>query len=453
MESNTAMGVEKEYIELFQKAESIILKNSSDVINAKRAKALDDFKTIGLPTKRVEKYKYTDISKSFERDYGLNLNRLNIPISELAKFQCDVHNMNTMNFFVVNDSFYSKDNSLANLPKGVILGSLRDLSITNPELVSKYYGELADTSKDGITAFNTSFVQDGVFLYVPKNVVIEKPIQLVNLLRSNVDLMVNRRMIVVVEDCAEVKLLVCDHAIDDVNFLTTQVVEVYVGRNAKFDMYELEETHEKNTKISNTYVNQKSDSNVLLNGITLHNGLTRNCVEVCLDGEGSHVDMYGAVIADKKQHVDNNTTIEHKVPNCTSNELYKYVLNDEAVGAFAGLVLVDKDAQNTNSQQTNRNLCASRESKMFTQPQLEIYADDVKCSHGATIGQLDEKALFYMRARGIAEKEAKLLLMFAFVNEVIDSIKIDALRDRLHLLVERRFRGELSRCKECSLHS
>ena len=156
-------------------------------------------------------------------------------------------------------------------------------------------------------------------------------------------------------------------------------------------------------------------------------------------------------IADKNQHVDNNTSIDHAVPNCTSNELFKYVLDDQSVGAFAGLVLVRPDAQHTNSQQTNRNLCATREARMYTQPQLEIYADDVKCSHGATVGQLDENALFYMRQRGIPAREARLLLMFAFVNEVIDTIRLDALKDRLHLLVEKRFRGELNKCQGCAI--
>ena len=168
-------------------------------------------------------------------------------------------------------------------------------------------------------------------------------------------------------------------------------------------------------------------------------------------GEGAEINLCGMAIADKNQHVDNHTSIDHAVPNCTSNELFKYVLDDQSVGAFAGLVLVRPDAQHTNSQQTNRNLCATRDARMYTQPQLEIYADDVKCSHGATVGQLDEGALFYMRSRGIAEKEARLLLMFAFVNEVIDTIRLEALKDRLHLLVEKRFRGELNRCQGCAI--
>ena len=204
-------------------------------------------------------------------------------------------------------------------------------------------------------------------------------------------------------------------------------------------------------RISNLYVKQGANSNVLLNGMTLTNGTTRNGVHVTLAGEGAELDLCGMVIADKNQHVDNHTVIDHAVPRCNSRELFKYVLDDEATGAFSGLVLVRPDAQHTSSQQTNRNLCATRQARMYTQPQLEIYADDVKCSHGATVGQLDERALFYMRQRGIPEKEARLLLMFAFVNEVIDTIRLDALRDRLHLLVEKRFRGELNKCKGCAI--
>ena len=185
--------------------------------------------------------------------------------------------------------------------------------------------------------------------------------------------------------------------------------------------------------------------------MTLYNGTTRNTTEVLLAGEGAEIRLCGMAIEDKNQHVDNHTTIDHAVPNCTSNELFKYVLDDQSVGAFSGLVLVRPGAQHTSSQQTNRNLCATRDARMYTQPQLEIYADDVKCSHGATVGQLDENALFYMRQRGIPEREARLLLMFAFVNEVVDTIRLDALRDRLHLLVEKRFRGELNKCQGCGI--
>jgi Fe-S cluster assembly protein SufD len=445
------MKAEQQYIDLFSQCEALICRHSSEVMNAPRANAFADFERLGFPTTKQEKYKYTDMAKLFTPDYGLNLNRLDIPVNPYEVFKCDVPNMSTLLYFVVNDAFYNKALPKAQLPEGVLLGSLKDLSQQHPELVQQYYGKLADTSKDGITAFNTAFAQDGFMLYVPKGVVIEKPIQLVNILRADVNFMVNRRLLVVLEEGAQARLLVCDHAMDDVNFLSTQVVEVFAAENSVFDLYELEETHTSTVRISNLYVNQEANSNVLLNGMTLHNGTTRNTTEVTLNGRGAEISLCGMAIADKNEHVDNHTFIDHKVSDCTSNELFKYVLDDQSVGAFAGKVLVREGAQRTSSQQTNRNLCATREARMYTQPQLEIYADDVKCSHGATVGQLDEKALFYMRQRGISLKEARLLLMFAFVNEVIDTIRLDALKDRLHLLVEKRFRGELNKCQGCAI--
>lgn len=445
------MNAEQQYIDLFTHTEAMICKHSADVLNAPRAAAFADFERIGFPARKVEKYKYTDVSKCFEPDFGLNINRLDIPVNPYEVFKCDVPNMSTALYFVVNDAFYGKSLPKHHLPEGVIFGSLREAAQQYPELVKKYYGQLADTAKDGITAFNTAFAQDGVFFYVPKNVVVEKPIQLVNILRGDVDFMVNRRVLVVLEEGAQARLLICDHAMDNVNFLATQVIEVFAGENTVFDMYELEETHTSTVRISNLYVRQEANSSVLLNGMTLHNGTTRNTTEVVLAGEGAEINLCGMAITDKNQYVDNHTTIDHAVPNCTSNELFKYVLDEQSVGAFAGLVLVRPGAQHTASQQTNRNLCVTSEARMYTQPQLEIYADDVKCSHGATVGQLDENALFYMRARGIAEKEARLLLMFAFVNEVIDKIRLDPLKERLHLLVEKRFRGELNKCQGCAI--
>ena len=444
------MKPEQQYIDLFTQAEAMICRHSADVLNAPRAAAFAHFQQLGFPSSKNEDYKYSDMGKLFAPDYGLNLNRLSIPVNPNEVFKCDVPNMSTSLFFVLNDSFY-RENATGRLPEGVLLGSLKAMSETHPDLVRSYYGKLADTSADGVTAFNTMFAQDGLLIYVPRGVVVEKPIQLVNMLRADVNFMVNRRVLIILEDGAQLRLLACDHAMDDVNFLATQVMEVFVGNGAMLDLYELEENSLNTIRISNLYVKQGANSNVLLNGMTLTNGTTRNGVHVTLAGEGAELDLCGMVIADKNQHVDNHTVIDHAVPRCNSRELFKYVLDDEATGAFSGLVLVRPDAQHTNSQQTNRNLCATRQARMYTQPQLEIYADDVKCSHGATVGQLDERALFYMRQRGIPEKEARLLLMFAFVNEVIDMIRLDALRDRLHLLVEKRFRGELNKCKGCRI--
>ena len=445
------MSSEKQYIDLYNQCKGMINKHAPQVLNDLRDKAFDDFCRLGFPSKKVERYKYTDMQKIFEPNYGLNLNRLEIPVNPYDVFKCDVPNLSTSLYFVVNDSFYDKMLPKCSLAEGVIVGSLSKVAIEHPELVAKYYGKIANTGDDAVTALNTMLSQDGLMVYVPKNVKVEKAIQVINILRSDVDLMVNRRVLIVMEQGSEAKFLFCDHAADDRNFLATQVIEAFVGENAKLDLYCLEETHYKNTRVSNVYIEQQANSVVNHNVITLHNGVTRNRLDLVFKGEGAECFANGCVIADKSQHIDNNTLIDHQVGHCTSHQLYKYVLGDEAVGAFAGRILVRKDAQKTSSNEVNQNLCTTKKARMFTQPMLEIYADDVKCSHGSTVGQLNDAAMFYMRQRGISEKEAKLLLEFAFVNEVVDQIQLEPLKERLRYLVEKRFRGELNKCEGCKL--
>ena len=399
------MGSEKQYIDLYRETAGMIKSHSAGVLNGVRDKAFEDFCRQGFPSRKVERYRYTDMSKLFEPDYGLNLNRLEIPINPYEAFKCDVPNLSTSLYFVVNDAFYTKQLPKTELPDGVIVDSLCRVATENPGLIERYYARMAKTEDDAITALNTMLAQDGLLVYVPKNVKLDRAVQVINILRSDVDLMVNRRVLIILEQGAEAKFLFCDDSADDRHFLTTQVIEAYVGENASLDLYCLEETHVKNTRVSNVYIEQQAYSRVNHNVITLHNGVTRNKLDLVFKGEGAECFANGCVIADKTQRVDNNTLIDHQVPHCTSNELYKYVL----------------------------------------------YADDVKCAHGCTVGQLNDAAMFYMWQRGISEKEAKLLLEFAFVNEVIDKMELAPLRERLHILVEKRFRGELNRCEGCRL--
>ena len=455
------MGSEQQYIDLYQQCREIICEHSSYVMSAVRYEAFERFASSGFPSRKVERYKYTDMQALFAPDYGLNLNRLQIPVDPYNAFRCDVPNLSTSLYFVVNDMFYRSEklevrgeripHASAKLPEGVIIGSLKELSSHPSPLTSHLYNKLAGKANDAATDLNTMLAQDGLYVYVPRNVKVDRAIQVINILRSDVDLMVNRRVLIVLEEGAEIKMLFCDHAADDKNFLATQVIEAFVGENASLDLYCLEETHAKNVRVSNVYIDQQANSRVNHNVITLHNGTTRNKLDLTFSGEGAECQCYGCVIADKQQHVDNNTLIVHKVPHCNSQELYKYVLDDQSTGAFAGRVLVEHGAQKTTSQMTNQNLTATKEARMYTQPMLEIYADDVKCAHGSTVGQLNDAALFYMRQRGISLQEAKVLLQNAFINEVIDHMQLEPLRDRLHYLVEKRFRGELNKCSGCKL--
>ena len=443
--------VNNQYTDIYKECRDMLCQHSTEVMNAVRDQAFGDFQAQGFPTRKVERYKYTDMEKLFEPDYGLNLKRFDIPVNPYNAFKCDVPNLSTSLYFIVNDAFYSKNDPKAPLPEGVIIGSLKEEADRHPELIGKYYARIAKTDEDAVTALNTMLAQDGLLVYVPKHVVVDRAIQVINILRSDVDLMVNRRVLVILEEGADIKLLFCDHAADDRNFLATQVIEAYVGDNASLHLYCLEETHAKNKRVSNLYIKQEANSRVNHTIITLHNGITRNKTDLTLSGEGASCVLNGCVIADKEQHVDNNTLIDHQAAHCDSKELYKYVLDDKATGAFAGKVLVRQGAQQTTSEERNNNICATKEARMFTQPMLEIYADDVKCAHGSTVGQLNDAALFYMQQRGISQKEAKLLLELAFINEVVDTIQLEPLRDRLHHLVEKRFRGELSKCEGCKL--
>lgn len=444
--------MEKQYIDLYKAHHSLIKQYAAPVMNKSRDASFALFEKLGFPTTKLENYKYTDLKEVLLLDYGLNVRRLDFPVDPYQAFKCDVPGIQSYLYFVVNDAFYPEYNEQnADLPEKVIVCSLKDAAEKYPDLVARYYGRLSTQKQDGLVAFNGAFAQDGFFMYVPKNVQLDRPVQLVNIMRADVDFMANAHNLIILEEGAKAQLLVCDHTVDDVRFISNRVTEVFVAENATYEHYKLENTHIKTTNLSTLLVEQQASSNVLSNVITLHNGLTRNSIEIALNGENCETELCGMVIADKKQQVDNFTSVLHNMPNCHSNELFKYVLDDVSKGAFTGRLYVAKDAQKTRAYQTNRNILLNRTAKMRTKPQLEIYADDVKCSHGATIGQLDEQAMFYMRTRGIPYEEARLLLMFAFTADVIDNIRIPALADRMKMLVEKRLRGELSKCEGCTI--
>lgn len=444
------MSYEKDYIEIFEHHRGLIDENCAELLNSKRNDAFEKFKTNGFPATNNEEYRRSDVSKLFATDYGMNLGRLDIQAIREDLFVCDVPNLNTRQEFIVNDIYLTQEHKNTTMQPGVFIGSLNEFARTHNELIAPYYNALAQQG-DSIAQFNTAFAQDGLCLYISKGIELTETIQLVTIQRSNIDILNNRRILVILEEGAKANLLMCDHASDNKNTLSTQVTEVFLNCGATLNMYELEDTGHNNGRLAQLFVKQEADSTFNHSSITLTNGFTRNAINVTLDGEGATTNLSGLAICDKEQHAANHTLVEHKACHCNSNELYKYILDEESVGVFSGKMLIHPGAQHTNSQKTNRNLCLTSCARMYAQPQLEIYADDVKCSHGSTVGQLDENALFYMQQRGIPKEEARHLLMFAFAGEVIENISIDALRDRLHILIEKRFRGELNRCKGCSL--
>lgn len=424
-----------QYVKLYNDIRPLLDERSSAVLNVQRDAAMETFKALGFPSRKVERYRYTDVAEAFAPDYGMSLSPYTIkganyvyPISEA------------------------------------------------PIDVTPYYNKIAD-GNDALTALNTALAYDALVVYIPKGTVCKTPIRIENILSGSQDTMIVRRILIIMEESSEATIFFVDHAKQantaagaaskqantaaeslsdegyvEPKYLTLQIVEVFCKDNTHLDMYEVEETDDRCRRFSNLYLKAGRDAVVRHNSITLSNGITRNGTDIMLSGEGSDVTMNGAVIADGHQHVDNNTLIDHQVPRCTSNELYKYVVDDEAVGAFAGRILVREGAGQTSSQETNNNMCASDTARMYTQPMLEIYADDVKCAHGSTVGVMDEGALFYMQQRGIPLETARTLLKNAFISQVVDELHWSGLRDRIHILAEKRLSKE-DRCGSCRICS
>lgn len=440
----------KQYIDLYKENRDLICRNSVEVMNTARERALSTLTVADIG--KSKDFTATDPVKMLSPDYSLNLHRYEIPLRREQLFTCSVPNLSTELHYLVNEQYVA----VSPIRQGLFAGSLQTFAITYPDLARQYYNRLAGQEASpcslGESALNTLLAQDGFVLYIPDGEVHKKPIQLISLLRSVEDFMACQRLLIIIGDRAQASLLLCDHSNEtDTRLLNLQTVEIFVGEDASFDFYELEESGSNVYRLGQIYMNQKARSNTALGLFSLTAGQTRNRCNITLDGEEAKTQLFGMIIADGKQQVDNLTFIDHKYPHCTSNELFKYVLDDEAQGGFVGRILVREGAIKTEAYQTDRNLCLTDKTRMLSRPELEIYADDVKCSHGATVGQLDANALFYMRTRGIPEAEARLLLMFAFMGDVIDLVRLDPLRDRLKQLVEKRFRGELSQCNTCKI--
>jgi Fe-S cluster assembly protein SufD len=437
-----------QYTDFFISHRQKIDESCAPLVNSFREKAFDTFQRKGFPAYQSEDYPYTDMADLLKEDFGFYLNHSDIEINPHKGFHCNVPNLNAYKHFVINGHFYEDPDT--DLPQGVFSGSLNAFANQYPDLFLKYYNRQAAQKEDGFVAFNTLFVQDGYVLYVPENVIVDKAIQLTNISGGKFNALINRRILVILERGAQAKLLICDHTDEEKTVLAaTQITEIYTEENASFDFYEMEESSLNSIRLTSNFVSQASASTVVINSIALSNGFTRNNYQVDLNGKHAETHLYGLAIVDVRQKIDNFTVINHWASDCRSNELFKYVLDDEATGVFNGKIIVSPDAQKTEAYQNNRNLLGNPHCRMYAKPQLEIYADDVKCSHGMTTGQLDEAALFYMRSRGIPMEEAIFLLKIAFTDDVLQGIRLEGLRDRLKLLIDKRFRGELLKCREC----
>ena len=440
-----------QYISLFEHNRETVDAASPEALNRLRPDALAALKSFGrFPGKRDEGYSRFPVEEVFAPDYGVNIARVPFAVDVAQTFRCDVPNVSTLLGIVVNDAFRPTSTLLKNLPEGVTVCSLAAAAASDPEFVKRYLGTLSH-NRDAASALNTLLMQDGVVVRVKAGVQLEKAIQIVNIFNAAGTMMSVRRMLVVIEDRASARMLVCDHTQSrDYSYLSSQVIEVFLGEGASLDFCDIEESSEQTSRMSQMFVSQAAGSRLAVNGTSLTVGRTRNEYHVDLNGEHCATEITAMAIADGRQTVDNSSRINHFAPRSRSNQLFKYLLDGQSQGAFEGLIYVAPDAVQTEAYQNDRNLLASDDARMHTAPQLEIYCDDVRCSHGAATGQLDQNALFYMQTRGVPRSEARMMLMQAFMGDVIDHVSIDGLRDRLRHLVERRLSGEHVACGDCA---
>jgi Fe-S cluster assembly protein SufD len=446
-----AIELKDELLKQFEQHYEVFASGDSDYVKARRRRAVEIFAENGFPSRNLEAWRKTDLTKALAKDYHLDLSK-KLDNSDVREFfSCEINKFDTDLYTQVNGWWVDGEESLKTYDNGTIVGSLKAAMNKYPELFEMHYGKYVSNEKNGLIALNSAFFSDGYFIYVPDGVEHDRTLQMVDIINSKKHEFVNTRNLVILGKNAHLKLVHCDDSIAFQNSLINTVTEVYMDHASNLEYYKLQNKDEDAVILTNTFFHQEADTNLMSNTIILNGGLVRNDTNVLLNGKGSNADVIGLYLVDRKQFVDNHIYIDHAVSNCTSNTTFKGIADDDARAVFNGHVLVRQDAQQTLAFQNNHSIQLTNTSRIDTHPFLEIYADDVKCSHGATVGQLDEEAMFYLMQRGICERNAKMLLMLAFVTEIVNKITLPALRENTDDLVRRRLKGELSACDQCSI--
>jgi Fe-S cluster assembly protein SufD len=439
-------------LSLFEKYKDEICLNDFPYITDLRSKALESFAINGFPNQSLEKWRNTNIVDSLAKSYNFHFTPFEGKVDIDKIFRCEIHNFETYMFTQLNGWYIYNQSPLTELPNGVIVGSMASALKAYPDITSKHYGKYAAFDDNGMIAMNTAFAQDGIFIFVPDNVTIEKPIQMVNIVNINEDIFIQPRNLIVLGKNSKLTLVYCDDSIKHKSSFINSVTEVYVDENAEIDFYKLQNKDDASTVITNTFFVQEKNSHINTNILTFNGGLIRNETKVVMQGSHADAKIYGLYLVDKDQHVDNQVTMEHVAPDTKSYEQFKGIMDDNATAVFNGYVHVHREAQKTEAFQSNKNILLTDTASINTKPFLEIYADDVRCSHGSTVGQLDSEALFYIKSRGICDRNAKMLLMYAFAAEIVNKINIEVLRERIDSMIVKRLKGELSICDQCVLH-
>ena len=399
-----------------------------------RSDAISNFEAIGFPTKKDEEWKYTSLNSILKYDYSVfPKNNKSIEYKDVKIYF--LHEIESYKIIFV-DGVYSS--FLSDTSHEIADICILSSALKRPKykmIIDRYFGKIA-SKNESLTSLNTAFSKEGAFINIPKNTVLPKPIQIINFSTgAESEIMLQPRNLLVVGENSHVEIYERHQSLNDNVVLTNSVTEIFANKRAIVDFYKVQNDKKSASLVDNTYVQQKESSVVSVSTFSFGGKLTRNNLEFHHEGEHITSNLNGITIIEDKQHVDNHTLVKHKFENCESHELYKGIYDDASTGVFNGKVIVDREAQKTNAYQQNDNILVGDKASVNAKPQLEIFADDVKCSHGCTIGQMDENALFYMRSRGIPKKEAKALLLFAFGNDVVEKIKIPALKKRITKLI------------------
>ncbi len=408
------------------------------IVKSSRREAFDKFMKLGFPLKSNEEYKYSSTEKLFKDDFNWTTFEINNQPIDYASYR--KNNLEASHIFLVNGQLIKQESDLNINEDGFIICDIITAAKEHSALFEKFYGVQIKEFNDAFAQLNTAMAANGLFIYIAPNKSIQKPIQINNICNSLTNQVFHTHNIIVVEKFSNVSIVetFCS-AIKSEAYLLNTVSEVVVGENAFVNYYKLQSENEMAVQINSTQVDQQKNSHFDTNTVTLGGKWIRNNLNIVLNGTQCVSHLNGLQILNKQQHVDNHTLVDHQMPHCESNQLYKGILNDKSTGVFNGKIFVRKDAQKTNAYQSSKNMLLSDDATMNTKPQLEIYADDVKCSHGSSTGQIDENAVFYLRARGLSPDSAKSLLMNAFAIDVIQTIKIESYKNYLSSLIEKCF--------------
>jgi Fe-S cluster assembly protein SufD len=440
--NKTDMDLKEKLISSFLAFENRESTDTETDIHKIRSTAFQHFEDNGFPTKKNEEWKYTSLKSVLNYDYNVFPDTENaIEFKAVKKYF--LHEIDSFKIVFIDGVYSSFWSETTHDGYDICLLSA---ALKQPKYkmnIDHYFNKVA-SKKESVTSLNTAFAKEGAYIHIPKNTIVPKPIQIIHFSTGNEkEIMMQPRNLIIIGENSHVRIVERHQSLNENITLTNSVTEIYLAKRAIVDYYKIQNDQKTASLIDNTYIQQQQNSVASVSTFSFGGKLTRNNLEFYHEGEYINSNLNGISIIGDKQLVDHHTLVDHKFPNCESHELYKGIFADRSTGVFNGKIIVDQDAQKTNAFQQNNNILLDDGATINAKPQLEIFADDVKCSHGCTIGQLDEKALFYLRSRGIPKKEANALLLYAFANDALEKIKIPVLKTRITKLIAQKLGVQL----------